>query len=217
MSEQPTSIFSDSSGTNRYPDFEPTDTRPTRRPLVWNAGADLGLLLLRIGVGGTFLAHGMQKVFGLWGGPGIDGFAQVLQDFGFQQSTTLAWVTGIGELVGGACVILGAVTPLAAAGLLAIMINVVLVEARQRVLHQSARPARARFELEVVLGLAAGALVLTGPGRIALDNGRAWHRRPASWGVLCLVIGIAAAVLIRILLHVDPPPPPAVTTPLPGG
>ena len=216
MSEQPTSIFSDSSGTNRYPDFEPTDTRPTRRPLVWNAGADLGLLLLRIGVGGTFLAHGMQKVFGLWGGPGIGGFAQVLEDFGFQQSTTLAWVTGIGELVGGACVILGAVTPLAAAGLLAIMINVVWLKLGNG-FFISGPAGPDGFELEAVLGLAAGALVLTGPGRIALDNGRAWHRRPASWGVLCLVIGIAAAVLIRILLHVDPPPPPTVTTPLPGG
>ena len=50
--------------------------------------------------------------------------------------------------------------------------------------------------------------MLTGPGRIALDNGRAWHRRPASWGVLCLVIGVAAAVLIRVLLYADPPPEP---------
>ncbi len=59
-----------------------------------------------------------------------------------------------------------------------------------------------------MLGLAAAALVLTGPGRIALDNGRAWHRRPASWGVLCLVIGVAAAILIRVLLYADPPPDP---------
>ena len=41
---------------------------------------------------------------------------------------TLAWLTGIGELVGGAFVVLGAVTPLAAAGLLGIMINVVLLK-----------------------------------------------------------------------------------------
>jgi putative oxidoreductase len=43
--------------------------------------------------------------------------------------------------------------------------------------------------------------VFTGPGRIALDNGRAWHRRPVSWGVLALVIGIAAAVLVYVLLR----------------
>ena len=52
-----------------------------------------------------------------------------------------------------------------------------------------------------MLGLGAACLVLTGPGRIALDNGRAWHRRPASWGVLALVIGVAAAVLVYVLLR----------------
>jgi putative oxidoreductase len=223
MSEQPTSIFSESGSAGRYPDFEPTDTKPTRRPLAWNPATDVGLLLLRLGVGGTFLAHGLQKVFGLWGGPGIAGFAQGLGALGFTQTTTLAWVTGLGELVGGAFVILGAVTPLAAAGLLGIMINVVLLKlgngffiAGPALPPGSAPPAGSGlpggFELELVLGLAAAALVLTGPGRIALDNGRAWHRRPASWGVLCLVIGIAAAVLIRVLLHVDPPPPAVSST-----
>jgi putative oxidoreductase len=214
MSEQPTSIFSESGGTGRYPDFEPTDTKPTRRPLTWNPGTDVGLLLLRLGVGGVFVAHGLQKVFGLWGGPGINGFAQALESFGFTQSITLAWVTGIGELLGGAFVIIGAVTPLAAAGLLGIMINVVLLKLGNGFFIAGPAGAGA-FEFEVVLGLAAGALVLTGPGRIALDNGRAWHRRPASWGVLCLVIGVAAAILIRVLLHTDPPPAPTVT-PLPN-
>jgi putative oxidoreductase len=200
MSEQPTSIFSESGGTTRYPELDATDTKPTRRPLMWNAGTDVGLLLLRFGVGGTFLAHGLQKVFGLWGGPGIGGFTQFLQSLGFQQAGTLAWVTGIGELVGGAFVMLGAVTPLAAAGLLAIMINVVLLKLGNG-FFIAGSAGTGGFELEAVLGLAAAALVLTGPGRIALDNGRAWHRRPASWGVLCLVIGVASAILIRVLLH----------------
>jgi putative oxidoreductase len=214
MSEQPTSIFSETGSTNRYPDFEPTDTKPTRRPLTWNPATDVGLLLLRLGIGGTFLAHGLQHVFGLWGGSGINGLAQFLGSVGFAQTITLAWVTGIGELVGGAFLVLGAVTPLAAAGLLGIMINAVLLKLGNGFF--TAGPGGAPgFELELVLGLGAAALVLTGPGRIALDNGRAWHRRPASWGVLCLVIGVAAAVLIRILLHTDPPPPP-LSTNLPG-
>ena len=47
-----------------------------------------------------------------------------------------------------------------------------------------------------VIGEGAAALVLTGPGKIALDNGRPWQRRPAPWGVLCLVIGVAAGLLV---------------------
>ena len=94
----------------------------------------------------------------------------------------LAWLTGIGELVGGGFVILGAVTPLAAAGLLGIMINVVLLKlgngffiagpgARRLRAGRRARAGRRRARAHR-------------PGRIAIDNGRAWHRRPASWGVL---------------------------------
>jgi putative oxidoreductase len=197
MSDQPTSILP---GAGGFGSTDPSPTRPQRRPLAWNGATDLGLLLLRFGVGGTFFAHGMQKVFGMWGGPGIAGFARSLEGFGFQQATILSWVTGITELVAGAFVVLGFVTPLAAAGLLGIMISSVAVKFGNGFFIASPAGAGA-VELDVVLGLAAAALVLTGPGRVALDNGRTWHRRPASWGVLALVIGIVAAVLVLVLLR----------------
>jgi putative oxidoreductase len=197
MTDQPTSILP---GAGGFGASEPAKTRPNRRPLVWNGGTDVGLLLLRFAVGGTFFAHGMQKVFGMWGGPGITGFAGTLEGFGFQQATTLSWVTGITELVAGAFVVLGFLTPLASAGLLGIMINSVAVKFGNGFFIASPAGPGA-VELDVVLGMAAAALVLTGPGRVALDNGRAWHRRPASWGVLALVIGVVAAVLVLVLLR----------------
>ncbi len=196
MSDQQTSIL----GGSGYGDAEQSGTRPTRRPLVWNGGTDIGLLLLRLAVGGTFFAHGMQKVFGLWGGPGIAGFARMLDGYGYQQATTLSWVTGIGELVAGAFVVLGVLTPIAAAGLVAVKINAVLIKLSSGFFVASPAGADA-VELDVVLGLSAAAIVFTGPGRIALDNGRPWHRRPASWGVLALVIGVAAGVLVYVLLR----------------
>lgn len=196
MSEQPTSVFPDSGLGNT----EPAKTKPTRVALAWNGGTDLGLLLLRLAVGGTFFAHGMQVVFGMWGGVGIGGFARTLEGFGFQQAQTLAWVTGIGELVAGAFVVLGVVTPLASAGLLAIMINAVVLKFANGFFVDSPAGADA-IQFDAVLGLAAAALVLTGPGRIALDNGRTWHRRPASWGTLALLVGVAAGVLVLILLR----------------
>lgn len=194
MSEQPTSILPGPG------DPEPATRRPGRRPLTWNRGTDVGLVLLRFAVGGIFFGHGMQKVFGLWGGPGIAGFARALEGYGYQHATTLSWLTGIAELVAGAFVVLGVATPLAAAGLLAIMINTVLLKAGNGFFIGSPAGAGA-VELDVLLGLAAAALVFTGPGHIALDNGRAWHRRPASWGVLSLIIGIAAGVLVFVLLR----------------
>ena len=195
--------------TTAYPGFgnygpagstAPSDTRPTRRPLAWNGGTDIGLLLLRLGVGGVVFAHGAQKVFGLWGGTGIAGFATNLEGLGYQQATTLSWLTGVTELVAGAFLVLGLLTPLAAAAVLAIMINAVLLKLGNGFFVTGPKGSDA-IELSLVLGLGAACLVLTGPGRIALDNGRAWHRRPASWGVLALVIGVAAAVLVYVLLR----------------
>jgi putative oxidoreductase len=195
--------------TTAYPGFgnygpagstAPSDTRPTRRPLAWNGGTDIGLLLLRLGIGGVVFAHGAQKVFGLWGGTGIAGFATNLEGLGYQQATTLSWLTGVTELIAGAFLVLGLLTPLAAAAVLAIMINAVLLKLGNGFFVTGPKGSDA-IELSLVLGLGAACLVLTGPGRIALDNGRAWHRRPASWGVLALVIGVAAAVLVYVLLR----------------
>lgn len=194
MSDQPTSILPTGGS------YDVTEPEPTRRPLTWNGGTDLGLLILRFAVGGTFFAHGMQKVFGMWGGPGIDGFARMLDGFGFRETIVLAWVTGITELVGGAFVVLGVFTPIAAAGLLGIMINAVALKIGNGFFVASPAGAGA-VELEVVLGAGAAALALTGAGRVALERGRTWNRRPAPWGVLALVIGVTAAVLVLVLMR----------------
>ncbi len=112
----------------------------------------------------------------------------------------LAWVTGLVELVAGASVVLGVGTPLAAGGLVALMLNTVLLKAGNGFFVASAAGADA-VELDVVLGLAAAALALTGAGRTALERGRTWNRRPAAWGLLGLVVGITAGLLVFVLLR----------------
>jgi putative oxidoreductase len=214
MSDQPTSLFSTGPGPGSGSGSGAAGTsgsgiggttteplgRPRRRELAWNGATDLGLVLLRFAVGGVFFAHGAQKVFGLWGGLGIGEFSRTLDGFGFRSPGLLAWLVSGGELVGGAAVVLGAFTPLAAAGLVAIALNAVLLNAHNG-FFIAGPPGAGAVEFEVVLGLAAAALVLTGPGRIALDNGRTWQRRPAPWGLLCLVLGVAAGLLVFFLLR----------------
>jgi putative oxidoreductase len=205
MSDQPTSLFSTGPGPGGSgsglggANTQPLD-RPRRRELTWHPGADLGMVLLRFAVGGVFFAHGVQHVFGMWGGSGIGGLTATLAGFGFRSPEVLAWVVAGTELVGGAGVVLGLFTPLAATGLLALMINSVLLKAGNG-FFITGPPGANAVELDVVLGLAAAAIVLTGAGRIALDNGRTWNRRPAPWGVLCLVIGVAAALVAFFLLR----------------
>ncbi|MGI5125306.1 DoxX family protein [Pseudonocardia sp. CA-107938] len=193
--------------TTTIPDFskgfgasDSTPSRDNRRKLAWNPAADLGLLLLRFGVGGIVFAHGVQKVFGMWGYPGIGEFTRSVQAAGYQQASALAWATGVAEVVAGAFVVLGVITPLAAAAILAVKINTVTL-ALTTGAALLAQTAPVTVEGDVVLGLAAAALVLTGPGHIALDNGRTWHRRPAPWGVLALILGVAVGVLVYVLLR----------------
>jgi putative oxidoreductase len=165
---------------------------------TWHGGADLGLFLVRLVLGGIFIAHGSQKLFGAFGGPGIDRFASMLASNGFRDARILSWVTGGTELAGGGLVVLGLFTPLAAAGLAAVVANVVLLK-----WHSGFFLPPKGFEYELTLAGVATGLAFTGPGRAALDNGRGWYRHPLASGFVCLVIagGAAAAIYFGLRQH----------------
>lgn len=78
--------------------------------------ASTGLLILRIVFGVTFFAHGSQKLFAWFGGPGISGFADFLGqanlDFGIP--VVMAYVVGIVEFVGGILIFFGLFTRISA-------------------------------------------------------------------------------------------------------
>jgi putative oxidoreductase len=164
--------------------------------LGWNSGADLGLLLMRVVAGGVFAAHGAQKVFGWWSGPGLDGFASNLGDLGYKQTDIVSAATGFTELVGGVLLVLGLFTPLAAAGLVAVAVNAVWVKWGNGLFLPDGG-----FEAELALGALAAGLTLTGPGRAALDYGRVWFRHPVVTGWFFLLVGAGAGVLARLLFH----------------
>jgi putative oxidoreductase len=185
--------------TMRDSDFDLDEDGTRRRKLAWNSGADLGLLLLRLVAGGTFVVAGMQKIFGQFNGPGLDNFARTLStQGGYRQANILATVTGFTEFVGGILLVIGLLTPLAAAALFSVMVNAVWAKYANGFFIQ---PGKDGYQYDLTLGAITAALALTGPGRVALDIGRAWHRRPAPWGWLLLVVGAAAAVAVRLVLH----------------
>ncbi|RRO16290.1 DoxX family protein [Saccharopolyspora rhizosphaerae] len=167
-----------------------------RKPFGWNGGTDLGLLVLRLALGGVFLLHGAQKLFGAFGGPGPEGFAEVLSDKGFQQSAALSLVTGGTELGTGALLVLGLFTPAAAAGVVGLMASAVFVN-----LGSGFFNAEGGFEMEAILGAVGIGLLFTGPGRVALDYGRVWFRRPLGFGFFGLIIAAGAAAAVLILFH----------------
>jgi putative oxidoreductase len=163
---------------------------------------DLGLLLLRVAVGALFIGHGLQKAFGLWGGPGFDGFQSSLTDMGFQRADILTYVATGGQIAAGVLLVLGLFTPLAAAGALAYSVTGILAEAMTA--HEEARLASFLtdgHEYKVIFLCALAAIILIGPGRFGLDAGRGWARRPFIGSFAALVLGIGAGVAIWVLLN----------------
>ncbi|AFM16627.1 putative membrane protein [Mycolicibacterium chubuense NBB4] len=163
---------------------------------------DLGLLLLRVAVGVLLIAHGLQKLFGWWGGPGLGGFRDYLAEVGFRYADILSYVAAGGQVVAGVLLVLGLFTPVAAAGALAYLVTAVLAEAMEA--HNDARLSSFLtdgHEYEVVLVAVVAAIVLIGPGRYGLDAGRGWARRPFVGSFAALILGVGGGVAIWVLLN----------------
>lgn len=179
-------------GAVRAPIEDDRTTEPVRPR--WHAGADFGLLVLRLTVGSLFIGHGLQRLFGLLDGPGIDGTARMLTEFGFQRGTLLAWVTGVIEIGGGALVVLGLFTPLGVAALLGVIASAIWVRMDLDVFTGG-------VELEIVYAAALGALLFAGPGRVSFDRPTPWYRNAFAYGFVCLLISAGATVATLTLLR----------------
>ena len=163
---------------------------------------DLGLLLLRLAVAAVLIGHGLQKAFGLWGGPGFGGLEASLSDQGFKYADILTYVAAGGQLAAGVLLVLGLFTPVAAAGALAYSVTGLLAEAMMA--HEEARLASFLtdgHEYKVIFACAVAAIILLGPGRYGLDAGRGWARRPFVGSFVALVLGIGAGVAVWVLLN----------------
>src|ERR1039458_3355626 len=126
----------------------------------------IGRLLLRLVVGGLFVGHGTQKLFGWFGGNGLDATAQGFEQLGLRRGRKTAIAAGAAEAGGGALLAVGLATPLAASILIATMLTAI-----HRV-HGPEGPwlTDGGYEYNLVLIAAALALVEGGPGGLSLDG-----------------------------------------------
>src|SRR5437899_11955478 len=72
----------------------------------------LALLILRVVIGLTVAAHGAQKLFGWWDGPGMKGWTGAMNHMRIRPATPWAWMSAFAEFVGGIGLAVGFVTPL---------------------------------------------------------------------------------------------------------
>jgi putative oxidoreductase len=153
-----------------------------------------GLFIIRLALGAFLFAHGTQKLFGWYGGYGLDGTGGFFESVGHKPGRQMAMVAGLSEAGGAALLILGLFTPLASAMIIGTMI-VASVS-----VHAKNGPwaTNGGYELPLTNALVAAGLAFTGAGGWSLDSAlhTPWNR---GWGAgllaLC-VAGIAAGIAL---------------------
>jgi putative oxidoreductase len=163
-----------------------------------------GRLLLRLAVGGFFIGHGTQKLFGWFGGYGLDATAKGFESMGMRPGKANAVAAGAAETGGGALIALGAATPLAAGVLTSVMLTAI-----NRV-HLKNGPwvTKGGYEYNVVLIAAALALAETGPGSPSVDTALGIERKGAKWAALALLTGVIGAAGAHVLAAATSAPEP---------
>jgi putative oxidoreductase len=162
----------------------------------------VGRLLLRLVVGGLFVGHGTQKLFGWFGGYGLDATAQAFEKMGMRPGRRNAIAAGAAEAGGGALLVAGFETPLAASVLTATMITAI-----QRV-HASKGPwvTNGGYEYNLVLIAAVLALAEVGPGALSLDGALGTERHGSHWALAALFTGAIGALGAHIAATAQPAP-----------
>jgi putative oxidoreductase len=155
----------------------------------------IGLLLLRLTLGFIFVAHGTQKLFGWFGGPGFDAIGQFFEALGFVPGRRHALMACLAETAGGLCLALGFLTPIAAAFLLSVM----LVASVAVHLEKGFFVQNGGYEFGLVLGLGTLSLAFTGPGSLSLDELFGYAMSGTFWGVGALVVGLLGGAIQLVL------------------
>ncbi|MGF9700127.1 DoxX family protein [Paenibacillus sp. MABNR03] len=126
---------------------------------------DVGLLLIRLVIGLSFMAHGAQKLFGWFGGYGIKGTGGWFESMGMKRGALVALLAGLAEFGGGLLLALGLLTPVGGI-LIALTMVIAIVKVHGANGYWSTQNG---FEYNLAILAVGVALALTGGGQYALD------------------------------------------------
>ena len=152
----------------------------------------LGTLAIRGVIGPLFVGHGTQKLFGWFGGHGLEGTSGFFeQGLGLRPGKRHASAAGVSEALGGALLTLGALTPLAAG-----MISGTMITAIRKV-HASKGPwvTEGGYEYNAVILAAMVAISEHGPGPVSVDRALFPRMKGMGWAMLQLAAATAGSYL----------------------
>ena len=156
----------------------------------------LGLLLLRVTICLILAAHGAQKLFGWWGGPGMKGWTGAMTRMRIRPAAPWAWISALGEFLGGLGLAVGLLVPLpnlAIAG--AMLVAIALIHWPKGFWN-----TKGGFEFNLSILAATAAIALTGPGSYSLDAAlgiRLPEPLTLVAGLILLLVGVGTALSTR--------------------
>jgi putative oxidoreductase len=168
---------------------------------------DLPSVILRVAVGITMLAHGWNHVYG---GGKLPGTARWFASIGFRHSKVHALLASVGELVAGTLLIIGLLTPLAAASVVGTML-VALIANHRKNGYFIFRPGEG-YEYVLMITLVCLAIGAVGGGRLSLDHALGLADDLDGWtglAITALAGGAGAVLVLASSWRPQPAPAPA--------
>jgi putative oxidoreductase len=163
--------------------------------------AEIALLLVRVVVGSTMIAHGLNH----WlGGGRIEGTARWFAGLGLRRSRLQAWLSVATEVGAGALLVLGLATPLACAAVISVMLVAGLLAHRPNGFFVF----KDGYEYVLVLSVVTLALAMLGPGRLSIDA--AAGIEVTGWAGGGIALGIAVLSTVGLLAMFWRPQPTTV-------
>lgn len=150
------------------------------------------LLIARLYFGLGLAAHGVQKLFGWYGGGGLKGTGEFMVKLGFPSGRFFATAAALGEAAGGLLVALGLFGPIPPALMIVVMITAVLTVHVRNGFFAS----KNGVEVPLLYAMGAFALAFTGPGAFSLDRifGLLWlSSERLAWLAVALAVAVALA------------------------
>jgi len=159
-------------------------------------------------IGLIMAAHGAQKLFGWWGGPGMEKWTAGMVRMRVRPPVLWAWVSALGEVLGGIGLAAGLLIPLPNLAILGTMLVAIALVHWPKGFWNS----KGGFEFNLSILAAAAAIAIAGPGAYSLDAALGIHLpEPATLivGTIATIIGVGVALGTRASRAASEPTPQA--------